>query len=97
MFPNKIKKGDLISYQHHITIVNSIRPEKLIDNAGIDEYVYEIIHASGDNRICYKNDDVKLPDTCKFNRKVVINEINNRIRSNTLLNPIGFGRIKLWP
>jgi len=87
---DKIHKGDLISYQNHITIVHS-------DNADCDEdgtCTYDIIHASGNEEICYSRKGSQ--DKCDFNRKVVKNTVNNRLRSNTLKNPIGYGRITLW-
>ena len=84
------KKGDLIRYpspRTHISIMHSDRPSA----AGH----YEIIHASGSNSICYRPAP-GMPEQCFFNRKVVINLINDKLTSTTLKNPTGFGRVKLW-
>jgi len=78
-----IKKGDLVRYgDYHVSIVYSDRSN--------DEGEYEIIHASGYHEIEYIN---QIPT---FNRKVIINEINNALEQNTLRNPSGYGRIKIW-
>jgi hypothetical protein len=78
-----------VSYDGHISIVYSDRPD-CSDVA----CTYRIIHASGDRNVCYSQEG--QPDNCSFNRKAIINLINENLKSDTLKNPIGFGMIKLW-
>jgi len=82
----KLRKGDLIRYEGHVSIVYSDKPT--------DDSTYDIIHASGDEKICYSQ--LGQRDNCPFNRKVVVNSISKDLKSKTLTKPAGFGRIKLW-
>ncbi|MDH3976787.1 MAG: Ig-like domain-containing protein, partial [Deltaproteobacteria bacterium] len=85
----KVKKGDLVRYGGHISIVYSDRtscPKNEMCS-------YEIIHASGSDEVCYK---VGRDEECNFNRKVIVNEIKKGLKNNYLKKPKGFGRIKLW-
>lgn len=97
-----IHKGDVVRYRYqntdvHISTVYSQRRSCLdTDGNETDTCTYEIIHASGYDELCYEQNDQSLPPQCPFNRKVTTNEINNSLRSNTLRNPTGFGRVKLW-
>ena len=43
---------------------------------------YKIIHASGYNKLYYGQDDKTLPDSCPFNRKVLVNLINEKGKSD---------------
>ncbi|MGA1826030.1 MAG: hypothetical protein ACMUIP_15350, partial [bacterium] len=85
-----IHKGDLAAYidsknrLSHISIIYSEKQDRN-DNS------YQIIHASGDHTIRY---GTAAP---LFNRKVVINLINEDLEPTlTLRNPHLFGRLKLW-
>jgi len=86
----KLKKGDLVRYGNtHISMIYSDAPT-------CDDSVctYDIVHASGNERICYGLPGE--PETCTgFNRKVTTNSISNSIKG-LFRNPTGFGRIKLW-
>jgi hypothetical protein len=77
-----LKKGDLIHYSGHISMVYSERALMVGDQAR-----YQIIHAYG--RQNYDFNDNKIIDPGEFSRKVVITR-------QDAANPIGFGRIKLW-
>ncbi len=87
---DKIRRGDIIQYTgsvgRHVSMVHSNRPDSVS--------AYDIVHASGDDKLCYAQ--AGQPSNCPFNRKVVVNSINNSLQSDTLKNPTGFGRIKLW-
>jgi hypothetical protein len=91
----KLHRGDLVVYQHHIAMVYCTPDDDPTGEcAGLGSGEYKIIHASGYNTICYARKG--LPDDCPFGRKTAITTINQYLRSNTLKNPIGFGRIILW-
>jgi hypothetical protein len=85
-----LRKGDLGRYNSHISIVYSERP-----NCSGLTCNYQIIHASGYDELCYRPAGGGS-NRCQFNRKVIINIVNNELQSSTLINPIGFGRITLW-
>jgi hypothetical protein len=92
---NKIHRGDLVHYKGHIAMVYCTPDDDPTGEcAGLGSGEYKIIHASGDNHICYGLPN-ESPICTPFNRKVTINTINERVRG-TLMNPIGFGRIILW-
>jgi hypothetical protein len=78
-----IKRGDLVQYNKHISIVHSSR-------FGVSEKEgkYDIIHASGTRCIKKDEDNVCLPG--KFARKVLVTKDSFPGKS------IGFGRMKLW-
>ncbi len=91
----KLHRGDLVEYQHHISMVYCTPTDDPTGEcAGLGTGEYKIIHASGMNNICYRRKG--LPDDCPFGRKTIITTINQYIKSATLKNPIGFGRIILW-
>ncbi len=84
----KLRKGDLVRYDGHISIIYSNRP-----NCGTTTCTYEIIHAYGTPRADLDND----PTTpMAFTRKVVITPNNMETSAGPFPNPTGFGRIKLW-
>ena len=89
----KLKKGDLIRYDGHISIFYSERwgKSRFHSEWGTN---YDIIHASGYENIQYKIGSMKSPRL--FNRKVTVNGIGDSIQKKKLKNPTGFGRIKLW-
>jgi hypothetical protein len=79
-----IKKGDLVLYGGHISIVYSDRVEVDKGNA-----TYEIIHAFGGECLQRnKNTDQCLQGT--FSRKVLV------MPSIYVKVPTGFGRLKIW-
>jgi peptidoglycan hydrolase-like protein with peptidoglycan-binding domain len=78
----KLKKGDLVRYNGHITIVYS-------DKATRDGN-YKIIHAYGVTPYTYPSYDTQNAGLIIFSRKVVITW------DNISATPKGFGRIKLW-
>ncbi len=76
------KRGDLVSYQYHISIIYS--DPKADGN-------YEIVHANGSR--CTKYD--RRTGGCeseKFARKVLVTDHT----FERFPDPVGFGRIKLW-
>jgi len=80
----KIHRGDLVEYQHHIAMVYCTPDDDPTGEcAGLGSGEYKIIHAYGIN---YYND----PDIGRiFSRKVLITY-------QDIATPIGFGRIILW-
>ena len=89
----KIKKGDLVGYAHHLSMVHSDKPTCTAGNNGQAACSYEIIHAYGGDRADLDND----PTTpMVFTRKVVITPNNMQTSNGAFPAPTGFGRIKLW-
>jgi len=85
----KIRRGDTVGYvRPHVSIVYSEKPSK--DGEG--NYNYEIIHSfSGKNsKYTYPEYDPVSPADTVFARKVM------RTWNDIGLDPLGFGRIKLW-
>ncbi len=83
----KLRKGDLVRYDGHISIVYSEKPENCNDNICI----YRIIHAYGSSSYQPINPQTGLDEGPRiFSRKVIIT------RQNIGSEPMGFGRIKLW-
>ena len=85
-----LKKGDLIQYDNHISIVYCTPDDNWGGECdGLAEGQYKIVHASGDDS--YQPD---LGGGKKgkpvFSRKVLTNKNTEKG------NPVGFGRIKLW-
>jgi hypothetical protein len=82
----KIKKGDLVRYPKHISIIYSERwgDSQFRGSLGIK---YDIIHAYGEEK-GYDNDGLKSTPVI-FSRKVMITGSN-------IQTPTGFGRIKIW-
>lgn len=85
----KLRKGDLVKYKGHITAISSDKP-----TCNDSACSYDIIHASGTQYVCYSTPN--QADKCQFNRKVVVNTINEYFKAETLKKPAGFGRIKIW-
>ncbi|MGD9162622.1 MAG: hypothetical protein PVG39_29720, partial [Desulfobacteraceae bacterium] len=82
---NKLKKGDLVRYGGHISIVYSE------DAMQVGNQVrYQIIHAYGSRLYTYPSYDPVNPNSTFFSRKVILTW------QNISSNPTGFGRIKLW-
>lgn len=83
----KIRRGDIIKYKDHVSMVYSDRPT--CNDKG-EDCKYQIIHAYGVNsyKKIINGDEQRI-----FSRKVLVtpNDI-----STTIKNPTGFGRIKLW-
>jgi hypothetical protein len=90
----KLRRGDLVEYDGHISMIYSDRPTCVLTlNADGEEQTtctYEIIHAYGGDT--YKK-IINGIEQRVFSRKVLVtpNDI-----STTISNPTGFGRIKLW-
>lgn len=90
----KLRKGDLLRYPGHVSIVHSDKPTCTTTGAGTPDEettcAYEIIHASGIDCL-----DINRNGRCEnnepFNRKVVVNSTQ---LFRTI--PTGFGRVKLW-
>lgn len=81
----KISRGDLVSYNGHISIVYSETWGESRFRSDYPESEYDIIHAFGNRN--YHND---------FSRKVLITGNDIRNQRGEIIIPIGFGRIKLW-
>lgn len=82
----KLKKGDLVRYSGHISIVYSDRwGDSLYDTNTYPDIEYDIIHACGLNS--YHGE---------FARKVRITGNDIIGSSGNIIQPSGFGRIKLW-
>ena len=82
----KLRKGDLVRYPGHISIVYSERPS--VSN---DTCIYQVIHAYGVNSYRYPDIDEAGVNANEqvFSRKVLVTFQNISTRT-------GFGRIKLW-
>jgi hypothetical protein len=82
-----IKKGDLMRYSGHISIVYSKKwgESEYINTLGT---LYDIIHAYGGGATGYYNENIPGKASI-FARKVIVTGSN-------IANPSGFGRIKLW-
>ena len=83
-----------------MSTINSVQPECTIEGEGKGaraDCVYDIVHASGSNKICYtKMVNGKSKQACYFNRKVVVSEVGDRLNDKTLNQPNKIGRMKLW-
>ena len=78
----QLREGDLVRYSGsvpHVAMVHEPCSKKS------DNCAYDIIHASGGGQICYDQANPLLPPECDFNRKVVINKIKNKLKSNRKL------------
>ena len=86
-----LKKGDLIQYDNHISIVYCTPDDNWGGECdGLAEGQYQIVHAYGERCTAYEKDN-----SCKtnsFSRKVLLT-LN---KFTKFPNPSGFGRIKLW-
>ena len=84
-----LKKGDLIQYDNHISIVYCTPDDNWGGECdGLAEGQYKIVHAYGQRSIDYNNNGII--DEGEFTRKVIIND------KKWIKDPFGFGRIKLW-
>ena len=81
----KLRKGDLVSYDGHVSTIYSDKPS--CDN---NSCTYEIIHAYGGNKYAKRDKVTKKKGKPDFSRKVIV---TGEDISST---PTGFGRIKLW-
>lgn len=86
-----LRRGDVIHYDGHMTIVHQEKPSCL-DKNSITKCTYEIIHAYG--RDGYTDED----NVNHFMRKVVKmpNQVIYGGNKELMPAPTGFGRVKLW-
>lgn len=85
----KIRRGDIIKYKGHISMVYSDRPTC---NSKGEDCKYQIIHAYGGDKnglYTYPDHDAANAGKKVFGRKVIKTWEN-------ISTPTGFGRIKLW-
>jgi hypothetical protein len=99
------KSGDILPYISssgtstqaaisHTSMVYCVKGDRTGLCEDLQAREYRILHASGDEKVCYGSK--KIPDWCTgLNRKVVINQITSNTRG-TLLSPFGIGRVMLW-
>jgi len=83
---SKIHKGDLVSYDGHISIVYSERWGE-----SNFQTTYDVIHAYGNDEYLHRGLSRKI-----FSRKVLITGDVLPKKGGGTLEPVGFGRIKLW-
>ncbi len=82
----KVRKGDVVKYPTHMTIIYSDRP--MCD--GVSKCRYQIIHAYGWHKYQPLDDDGDDDGPTVFSRKVI------STKQNITAVPVGFGRIKMW-
>ena len=89
-----IKKGDLVKYDGHMSMIYSDRPTCLptLNASGEEETActYEIVHAYGGTPYQQLDENGKKVGDPIFSRKVI------KTKNNISSEPTGFGRIKLW-